>query len=83
MTNGLITNSEGNKYWYEDGHYHRTDGPAIILRNGFEAWYIHGKLHREDGPALMYPSGSNTWWIHGDQYDPITWLLKLYELGLK
>ena len=42
-----------------------------------------GELHREDGPAIEYQCGEKCWFLHGKEYDPISWLLKLHELGLK
>lgn len=35
-----------------DGCRHRSDGPAIIYKNGDTYWYRSGKLHRIGGPAI-------------------------------
>ena len=45
-----------NKYitiYYLDRKYHRSDGPAIIRRNGDLEWYRNGKRHRSNGPAII------------------------------
>ncbi len=72
MKNGLITDQYGNKFWYQDGMLHRTDGPAVEDINGNKCWYQDGKRHREDGPAVEYPptenhsNGYKEWWHQGD-----------------
>jgi hypothetical protein len=48
-----IINEYGDERWYDDnGNYHREDGPALILKHQI-CWYQHGKLHRLDGPAVL------------------------------
>jgi len=54
-----------NRYWYNDGHLHRNNGPAIITAtNSTEekfgdvirverCWYKNGHRHNEDGPAVI------------------------------
>jgi len=34
--------SDGDKYWYQYGKLHRTDGPAIENANGDKFWYLEG-----------------------------------------
>ena len=65
-----IEYSDGSKYWFLNGKFHRADGPAIEYRNGFgnKFWYLNGKLHRADGPACEYASGNKSWWLHGKEY---------------
>jgi hypothetical protein len=52
----LIINSLDDQRWYnEKYHWHRDDGPAVILDNGYyTAWYINGKFHQTDGPARTW-----------------------------
>ena len=34
----------GSEYWLQNNKYHRTDGPAIIVRpSGTKYWFINGK----------------------------------------
>src|SRR5512138_720919 len=47
-----------------DGTLHRTDGPAVIRSDGYEAWYQNGKLHRTDGPAITYSNGIYDWYLN-------------------
>jgi len=56
--------------WWTDGHFHRDDGPAIIMPDGTEAWFCHGKLHRADGPAITRPDGTQLWYVDGHQVVP-------------
>ncbi len=49
-----------DKVWYEDGKYHRVDGPAIITDGKTEIWMKEGKLHREGAPAIKM--GDLEWW---------------------
>jgi hypothetical protein len=37
-----IRNS-GTQAWYQNGEYHRDDGPAMIWPTGYQAWRLHGK----------------------------------------
>jgi hypothetical protein len=76
---GPLTDEDGNILWFQNGCFHRTDGPAISCPNGDQYWYQNGELHREDGPARVYSSGSNEYWLNGIQYDPITFLVRYYE----
>jgi hypothetical protein len=57
----------GNKFWLQNGIYHRLDGPAIESTDGGKSWYINGELHREDGPAVIYNNGtSKEWFKYGE-----------------
>ena len=62
MKNGLEADSYGNKYWYQNGQLHRTDGPAIEHANGHKEWYQNDQLHRTDGPAVEYANGDKWWY---------------------
>ena len=74
------------EYWFQNGEYHRTDGPAHIAyrKSGkilFEAWYLHGAFHRTDGPAFIsfYETGkkdSEVWYLNGELICPEEWLLE-------
>jgi hypothetical protein len=74
MRNGMITNSRGDKFWYQDDQLHRTDGPAIEYAGGDKMWYQNDLLHRTNGPALEYTSGAKYWWFKGYEYTFIDWL---------
>ena len=60
--------TNGDKYWYQDGKLHRTDGPAIEYADGDKHWYQNGKLHRTDGPAAEYTSGDKHWYQNGKRH---------------
>jgi hypothetical protein len=49
----------------EKGELHRTDGPAVVRADGYQAWWIDGKRHRTDGPAVVCADGYQAWWIDG------------------
>lgn len=59
---------DGDKYWFLNGRWHRTDGPAVERANGNKGWFLYGKLHRTDGPAIEYADGKKEWWINGEEY---------------
>ena len=33
----------GNKWWYQNGKLHRTDGPAIEYADGYNQWWLYDK----------------------------------------
>lgn len=33
---------DGDKYWIQNGQYHRLDGPAIIKRKRAHSWQVNG-----------------------------------------
>tara|TARA_R110000851_G_scaffold320989_1_gene486135 strand:- start:478 stop:750 length:273 start_codon:yes stop_codon:yes gene_type:complete len=33
----------GDKFWYQHGKVHRTDGPAIEFVDGHKSWYLNGR----------------------------------------
>jgi hypothetical protein len=59
---GWFLDNYGNKYWYQDGKYHRLDGPAWEEADGSKAWLQYGKLHRIDGPAREWAGGTKEWY---------------------
>ena len=42
-----IEYSNGDKYWYRNGKYHRLYGHAIEYRNGNKSWYLFNKHYSE------------------------------------
>ena len=54
--------------WYNQGHLHREDGPAIIYPDGRTEWYQDDWLHREDGPAIEWPNGGKHWYQRGKKH---------------
>ncbi len=55
ITAGVIsvdTDSFGNTYYKKDGKYHRTDGPAVIQRNGYQEWWENGVLKSRKRPDV-------------------------------
>jgi hypothetical protein len=74
MRNGLITNSQGHRRWYQNDQLHRIDGPAIEYADGNKLWYQNDQRHRIDGPAVEYPDGDKYWYIRGVRYDFNDWL---------
>lgn len=82
---GVVVSEE----WLEDdsrrpatasGSFHRTDGPALIIRDPvtgiavYEGWYQHDEPHREGGPAgtKRDPKTGNVvkeeWYQHGNRH---------------
>jgi len=53
---------DGDKHWYQNGKFHREDGPAIELANGDKEWLQNDELHREDGPAIEWANGDKFWY---------------------
>ena len=55
----------------EHGHYHRTDGPALIKDDESDiVWYWHGWRHRLDGPAVESKTdGVEQYWVLGRRYN--------------
>ena len=64
---GALKFDEG-EIWFENGHIHRADGPAIIWNDGRKDWFIHGERHRIDGPAVEVPNGMNEWLLNGNKF---------------
>ena len=63
--------SNGSKFWYLNGEYHRLDGPACEYSDGTKVWYMNGKLHREDGPAMEKADGSKYWCKHDQLHNDL------------
>ena len=66
MTESKLQIFVGNQIWKnERGQFHRENGPAIELKNGYRSWLIHGRWHRIDGPAREFANGEKQWYYHG------------------
>jgi hypothetical protein len=39
-----IEHLDGDKWWYQNGKFHREDGPAIEFATGIKYWCVDGKL---------------------------------------
>ncbi len=75
------------EYQNEQGHPHRTDGPAVEWKSGYfigeKWWYINGNRHREDGPAVEYTNGNKEWYLNGIEYSEEEWLQEITKVKLK
>jgi len=61
----VTVDEEGTIRWYQNGKYHRLDGPAIEGKYNYEAWYQDGIYHRLDGPAVIREDGTKIWYQKG------------------
>ena len=57
---------DGTVEYYQNGKYHRDDGPALTLPDGTVKYYQNGKYHRDDGPAIIYLDGTVEYWQNGE-----------------
>ena len=62
----VTVDDNGNKFWYLDGKFHRTDGPAVEYADGDKRWYLNGECHRTDGPAMEFADGTKAWYLNGE-----------------
>ena len=53
------------KYYNKDDQLHRTDGPAIVYKDGSTEWYQNDLMHRTDGPAIERANGTKLWYQNG------------------
>ena len=60
-----IEYANGTKEWWQNGKWHREDGPAIEDFDGNKFWYQYGRLHREDGPAAKDFHCNKFWYKNG------------------
>ena len=63
---------DGSIRYYQNGLFHREDGPAIISENGDKSFFIKGLRHREDGPAFEGVKGAKMWCYRGELYGKST-----------
>ena len=67
---------DGVVRWYDDeGHRHREDGPASVWPNGGQFWHRHGDFHFAHGPAVLYDDGTLEW------YEDNKWLRRRHLYG--
>jgi hypothetical protein len=53
------------KYWYKEGHIHRSgDLPAIFIRGSVE-YVKQGIIHRDNGPAMIHQDGTQLFYRDG------------------
>mgnify|MGYP003345210780 CR=1 FL=1 len=43
MKNGRVVDSYGVERWYKNYFFHREDGPAVILPDGYKEYYLKGE----------------------------------------
>ena len=70
----IMTDYNAYKIWHLHARIHRTDGPAVIYKNGTKCWYYRGAFHRTDGPAVEYANGYKEWYIKGKLLSFDEWL---------
>jgi len=83
MSSIKIEFSNRIEYQNEQGHPHRTDGPAIEWNNGTKSWFINGERHREDGPAVEYSNGTKEWYLNGIEYSEQDYYKEITDIKLK
>ena len=84
MKSKLIIHNNGTKIWkLPNDKWHREDGLAFELIDGYKAWYIDGKLHREDGPAIEYSGGDKSWYLNGIFHTKNEYKLEMRSKKLK
>jgi hypothetical protein len=65
----ILTYISERKWQNSKGQVHRTNGPAVISRDGTGEWWIHGERHRiKDKPAVVKSDGTEEWWIHNKKH---------------
>jgi len=57
-----VVSAYGGQEWWQNGQWHRDEGPACICANGNHHWFQHNKLHRDNGPAVVRVNGSQYWY---------------------
>ena len=67
ITYEVMVYDDGGKYWHQNGHLHRTDGPAVEDADGSKYWYQNGQRHRTDGPASENANGTKYWHLEGEE----------------
>ena len=61
----ILHNLSGDTFYYQDGNFHREDGPAIEMLHRRE-YYINGIRHRLDGPAIETNNDEDKWYYYGE-----------------
>jgi len=81
---GCLINQDNNIYWFQNGLWHREDGPALEFADGNKVWYKNGVRHREDGPAVECSDGYRVWWVNGIRYaTEQEWLVAMRKIKLE
>ena len=87
MKDGHYFTEDGGEAWFQNGKYHRMDGPAIIWSNGTKEWYQNGKRHREDGPAIIWSGERNAYFLNDISYPQIKndvfWRIEVHRMKRK
>ena len=66
LTTGKFVRKDGTIEYYQNGNFHRLDGPAIERADGSKEWCINGRRHRENGAAIERTNGEKEWYIDGN-----------------
>ena len=45
---GIVEYADGEKWWYLNGEFHRTDGPSIEYSDGIKCWHLKGKQYTKE-----------------------------------
>jgi len=51
---GIVKWNDGSQIYYQNGKWHRTDGPAIIRFDNSVEYWIHGTKTTKEGQELYY-----------------------------
>ena len=46
--NGQYITENGNEFWYKLNQFHRVDGPAIIMKDGFKEYWLNGQPYEKE-----------------------------------
>jgi hypothetical protein len=52
---GCIKHDDGTKEWYQEGKYHKEDGPAIEYASGSKFWFIEDKIIKTQHGVSLTP----------------------------
>lgn len=64
----MTIEEDGSKVWRNRrGEWHRENGPAHELPNGYKSWWFNGLRHRICGPAVEWSNGNKWWWVRDRQ----------------
>ena len=67
LTTATVIDTDGTQAWYQNGEFHRLDGPAIIDADGTQEWW-QNERHRLDGPAVIRANGTQEWYQNGERH---------------
>lgn len=46
--NGQCITESGNEFWFKLNKFHRVDGPAIIMKDGFKQYWLNGQPYKKE-----------------------------------